>query len=138
MRHRDGERALVVQHFGGARSRSQEFRELSLRMTHVGYREFDHVDRTWRRHRPAPIFVGFHQYRQNIETVAFRSSSFGAPEPFDLGEGGGVILVGADRSDVHWGPFQKRETVRASILSYSACEPMNFMKAICRTKSKAT
>ena len=61
-----------------------------------------------------------------------------APARIDLRECRAVIMVGANGPDFHCRAFQYRDTVRASMVPYSAWVPINFTKAICRRKSKAT
>jgi hypothetical protein len=86
---------------------------------------------------PTPLLIRLDQRRKNVEFIARWRTSGRAPKLLDLGECVAVVLVSADRADLHGGHYQNLATVRASIASYSAWVPINFTNTICLRKSNA-
>src|SRR5712672_3818234 len=82
--------------------------------------------------RPAPLLIRLDQRHENVELITLWRATGRAPKLLDLGECGAVVFISADRTDLHDGPRQNFATVRASMTSYSVCEPTNFTNTIWR------
>src|SRR5262245_32216271 len=75
-------------------------------MTEFFDREMQHIDRVEppaALEGPTPLFVDLDQRDEDIELVAFGRAIGRAPKLFDLREGTAVVVVGADRANVHGG-----------------------------------
>src|SRR5262249_29130439 len=64
--------------------------------------------------RPAPRLVALNQRDQHVELAGRLAAFGGAPARLDLRQRGTMVVVGADRSDVHRGLHQNCDTVSAS------------------------
>ena len=101
----------------------------------------EHVDRIKTLadfNRPSFRLVYFDECEEYVEPVAFVGALWRAPVGVDLGERGPMIFVSSDWPEFHRQLLQNCDMVKASTRAYSAGVPMNFTKATCRRKSKAT
>src|SRR5450631_3673846 len=102
--HIDGERAPTRENFRCARARSQNLGQFRLSMAELLDGIVEYVDWVEARvdvDRPSLRLVYFNECEEYVEPVAFLGALRGTPAGLDLGQGGAVIFVGTDRSDLH-------------------------------------
>src|SRR5712691_10036621 len=63
--------------------------------------------------RPALLLIGFHQRHKGIELVTLGRAVSCAPKPLDFSESAAMVVIVADRRDVHGEPRQDIATTLA-------------------------